>query len=216
MLCPEQWCGHNWTVVTELTAPELDSAGMVYDCGRLQPVRDILDHEVDHREAGLLLGDELACGDCETVAGRLAAWLGQRVGEQVRLPWPYTIRISESDQPWQAPGACWRWHAAHRLAGLPDGHKCARWHGHTYRGGVLWDQTTGSSEHSRRQAETVLGKIVHDHLDHTRLNDVIPVNPTSELVAEWLLDQATQQLGPAGIAGVWVAETPTMRATSWA
>lgn len=78
--------------------------------------------------------------------------------------------------------------AAHRLPNTPEGHKCHRLHGHTWRVRVV---VTGP-------IDPVLGWIVdyadidaawNGHvfrkIDHTLLNDAIP-NPTTECIAGWM------------------------------
>jgi 6-pyruvoyltetrahydropterin/6-carboxytetrahydropterin synthase len=79
--------------------------------------------------------------------------------------------------------------AAHRLPNVPDGHKCARVHGHSFRIEV----------HIRGSVDPKLGWVidfadmakafqpVHDQLDHKYLNDIEGLsNPTSENLAKWV------------------------------
>ncbi|MEL7484934.1 MAG: 6-carboxytetrahydropterin synthase QueD [Planctomycetota bacterium] len=79
--------------------------------------------------------------------------------------------------------------AAHRLDHLPEGHKCARVHGHTY---TLTVHLTGEPDpvvgwvvdfaEVKRKVNDVL-----EPLDHHMLNDVpgLP-QPTVELIAVWI------------------------------
>lgn len=87
--------------------------------------------------------------------------------------------------------------AAHRLEGLPDGHKCARLHGHTYRlcvaaqgplePGVGWVVDFG-------EINAVVNKAI-DQLDHQILNDIPGLEqPTTELIAVWLWNQIAPAL----------------------
>ena len=85
---------------------------------------------------------------------------------------------------------------AHRLPRVPEGHKCARMHGHSFRITVKVegevDPRTGwvqdYADLSRAFAP------VHEALDHRCLNDVAGLeNPTSERLAEWVW----QHLKPA-------------------
>ena len=79
--------------------------------------------------------------------------------------------------------------AAHRLDHLPEGHKCARVHGHTYRLVV----------HVEGEPDPVVGWVVDfaevkrlvmevlEPLDHHMLNDVPGLEqPTTERIAEWI------------------------------
>ena len=98
--------------------------------------------------------------------------------------------------------------AAHRLPNVPQDHKCARLHGHSYRV-VL---------HVRGEVDPRLGWLVdsadvkqafeplHDQLDHRYLNEVEGLeNPTSENLAVWIW----QRLKPTlpGLCRVVVKET---------
>ncbi|HXS73238.1 MAG TPA: 6-carboxytetrahydropterin synthase QueD [Rhodanobacteraceae bacterium] len=79
--------------------------------------------------------------------------------------------------------------AAHRLPNVPQGHKCARLHGHSFRIEI----------HLRGEPDPTLGWVmdfaelktvfapVFDALDHRYLNDVPGLeNPTSERLAQWI------------------------------
>lgn len=79
--------------------------------------------------------------------------------------------------------------AAHRLPAVPDGHKCGRLHGHSYRlevhveGDV--DLDTGMVMDFAEIKAAVAP--VLDRLDHHYLNEVEGLeNPTSENVARWV------------------------------
>jgi 6-pyruvoyltetrahydropterin/6-carboxytetrahydropterin synthase len=102
--------------------------------------------------------------------------------------------------------------AAHRLPHVPEGHKCARLHGHSYRVAVHVrgpvDPTTGwvvdFAELSRAFAP------LHEQLDHRYLNEVDGLdNPTSENLARWIWQRLAPRLG--GLCQVVVAETCTSR-----
>lgn len=87
--------------------------------------------------------------------------------------------------------------AAHRLPNVPEGHKCARLHGHSFRVQV----------HVRGELDPRLGwvmdfadlkaavKPVIDRLDHYYLNEIEGLeNPTSEVLARWLWAHLTPAL----------------------
>ena len=92
--------------------------------------------------------------------------------------------------------------AAHRLDGLPDGHKCGRLHGHTYTVEVEL-AAHRLDEHGFVIDFGDLSKIVKGLIDqsydHRFLNDMIdcgtcPVNPTAENIAFDLYNTITPLL----------------------
>jgi len=77
--------------------------------------------------------------------------------------------------------------SAHWLPNVPDGHKCKRLHGHSYRAritvqGELEDGTDWVMDFADIKAAF---NPLHEQLDHNCLNDFIG-NPTSERIAEWI------------------------------
>ena len=82
--------------------------------------------------------------------------------------------------------------AAHDLPGFPDGHKCRRLHGHSFRFDVVVE---GELDLARGylidygEIKQHVDPIVR-RLDHYYLNDIPGLaNPTSEMVAVWLWNQ---------------------------
>lgn len=79
--------------------------------------------------------------------------------------------------------------AAHRLPNVPEGHKCARLHGHSFHvrltlSGEL-DPTLGWVDDFAAIKHAFAP--LHDQLDHRYLNDVEGLeNPTSEHIARWI------------------------------
>ncbi|MFG3253256.1 6-pyruvoyl tetrahydropterin synthase family protein [Streptomyces sp. NPDC048172] len=104
--------------------------------------------------------------------------------------------------------------AAHQLHGLPEGHKCARLHGHTYTIEII----VGADELSQPGFVTDYGDLtcvkdyLDGHLDHRVLNEALPIEPTSENLARYLAEWFTEHVEP-GIPGrleaVRVSETPS-------
>ena len=100
--------------------------------------------------------------------------------------------------------------AAHRLPHVPDGHKCGRLHGHSYRVAVYVEgrvgETTGwVSDFSELSAAM---KPLLAQLDHYYLNDVEGLeNPTSEVLARWIWERLRDRLPE--ISQVLVHETCT-------
>jgi 6-pyruvoyltetrahydropterin/6-carboxytetrahydropterin synthase len=90
-----------------------------------------------------------------------------------------------------------RFEAAHRLPRVPEGHKCARLHGHSYKVEVAVsgpvDETTGWFIDFQRLYDA--WKPLHDVLDHHYLNEVPGLdNPTSEILARWLWQKLASAL----------------------
>jgi len=99
-----------------------------------------------------------------------------------------------------------RFEAAHRLPRVPEGHKCARPHGHSYRGQV----TVAGCGHPATGWGCDLAEITAAfapllaRLDHYYLNDIEGLdNPTSENLARWVWER----LSLPGLARVTVRET---------
>jgi 6-pyruvoyltetrahydropterin/6-carboxytetrahydropterin synthase len=99
--------------------------------------------------------------------------------------------------------------AAHRLPNVPEGHKCARLHGHSYRveihvTGEVPDATGWVMDFGdiKEAFAPVLAQ-----LDHYYLNEVKGLeNPTSEVLARWIWDQLLPVLP---LSAVLVRETCT-------
>jgi 6-pyruvoyltetrahydropterin/6-carboxytetrahydropterin synthase len=85
-----------------------------------------------------------------------------------------------------------RFEAAHFLPHVPEGHKCRRMHGHSFRGEVVVrgviDPTTGwliDFADLKRAVDPIVAR-----LDHYLLNEIEGLeNPTSELLAVWIWQQ---------------------------
>ncbi len=100
--------------------------------------------------------------------------------------------------------------AAHRLPNVPEGHKCARLHGHSYRvevrvGGEVGKESGWVVDFADLGAAF---KPLHAQLDHYYLNEVPGLeNPTSEVLARWIWDRLEPAL--PGLVEVLVRETCT-------
>ena len=85
--------------------------------------------------------------------------------------------------------------SAHWLPHVPEGHKCRRLHGHTYRVRV-WCRAAidqGMIVDYAVIAEKV-GTVI-DRIDHRVLNEVAGLeNPTTEILAPWLFQQIKADL----------------------
>ena len=102
--------------------------------------------------------------------------------------------------------------AAHRLPNAPEGHKCRRLHGHSFRVEVMCegeaDPTTGWLL-DFGEIKQVLDPVM-EGLDHQYLNEVEGLaNPTAENVARWIWLRIKPRL--RFLSQVSVAETCTSR-----
>lgn len=104
--------------------------------------------------------------------------------------------------------------AAHRLPHVPEGHKCARLHGHSYRvtvhveGSIEPDTGWVMDFGDLKTAFEPLRK----QLDHYYLNEIEGLeNPTSEILAAWIWDRLTP--GLPGLSAITVQETRTSGCT---
>lgn len=102
--------------------------------------------------------------------------------------------------------------SAHSLPRVPEGHKCRRMHGHSFRAEVRIsgevDPRTGWVIDFAEVKAAV--EPVREALDHRTLNDVPGLeNPTSEVLAKWIWDRVKAKL--PGVTCVMVRETCTNR-----
>jgi 6-pyruvoyltetrahydropterin/6-carboxytetrahydropterin synthase len=99
--------------------------------------------------------------------------------------------------------------AAHRLPHAPEGHKCRRLHGHSYRvevhvGGVVDPEAGWVMDFADIAAAWAP---LREQLDHHYLNEVPGLaNPTSEVLARWIWDRLASSLP---LRAVVVRETCT-------
>ncbi|MFI8775104.1 6-carboxytetrahydropterin synthase QueD [Gordonia sp. NPDC062954] len=104
--------------------------------------------------------------------------------------------------------------SAHRLPNVPQGHKCARLHGHSYRmtvtvegpvdGRLGWIMDFG-------ELKEVVQPLVRT-LDHHVLNEIEGLeNPTSENLAVWIWDRLSPDV--RGLRAVQIRETATSGCT---
>ncbi|MBN8703608.1 MAG: 6-carboxytetrahydropterin synthase QueD [Bacteroidetes bacterium] len=100
--------------------------------------------------------------------------------------------------------------SAHFLPNVPDGHKCKRVHGHTYKltifiEGDLQEKLDWVMDFG--DLKSVVNPVV-DRLDHNFLNDISGLdNPTCERIAQWIWEQIKSQL--PGLVKIELYETPT-------
>lgn len=100
--------------------------------------------------------------------------------------------------------------AAHRLPHVPQDHKCARLHGHSYRVAIHVEGPVLENDGWVMDFSDVSSvvKPVLAQLDHYYLNDIEGLeNPTSEVLAMWLWDRLLPSLPQ--LSRVGVSETCT-------
>jgi 6-pyruvoyltetrahydropterin/6-carboxytetrahydropterin synthase len=107
--------------------------------------------------------------------------------------------------------------AAHQLPNVPEGHKCGRVHGHSYRvtlvvrGPVQTEGPEAGMVVDFARIDRHAAPLVKE-LDHTMLNDHVGLqNPTSEHLARWFI-YSLRSLVPFLVA-VTVRETARSEAT---
>lgn len=107
-----------------------------------------------------------------------------------------------------------KFEAAHKLEGVPPGHKCARLHGHSYRvrvhvrGGL--DRAVGWVMDFADLKRVVTPVI--EQLDHRYLNDIPGLEQsTAERIAVWIYERIKPGLAGTGatLDAVEVMETRT-------
>lgn len=100
--------------------------------------------------------------------------------------------------------------AAHKLPNVPEGHKCGRLHGHSYRvevhvAGAVGEETGWVQDFGDIKAAF---KPLEEQLDHNYLNEIEGLqNPTSEVLARWIWCRLAEAL--PSMTAVQVRETCT-------
>ncbi len=102
--------------------------------------------------------------------------------------------------------------AAHWLPTFPDGHKCRRMHGHSFKVDVIVEGDAPESDGYLMDYGDIKQAIapVERELDHHLLNEIEGLeNPTSEMIARWIYDRLRPAL-PL-LSEIIVYETCTSR-----
>lgn len=102
--------------------------------------------------------------------------------------------------------------AAQTLPKAPEGHKCRRMHGHSFKVEISVEGTVDSATGWLYDHAEISGamKPLLRQLDHSYLNEIAGLeNPTIENMAAWFW-QKLQRLCP-GLCEIVVHETPTAR-----
>ncbi|MGP1346017.1 MAG: 6-carboxytetrahydropterin synthase QueD [Phycisphaerales bacterium] len=102
--------------------------------------------------------------------------------------------------------------AAHWLPCFPEGHKCRRMHGHSFRVEVVVEGEAPRERGYLIDYADIKKAVapVRELLDHRCLNDIEGLeNPTSEMIAVWIWDRLAPSLPE--LAEIVVHETCTSR-----
>jgi len=100
--------------------------------------------------------------------------------------------------------------AAHRLPNVPEGHKCARLHGHSFHVRVSVEGAVGETTGWVMDFADLKAAFrpVYERLDHRYLNEIPGLeNPTSEMLARWIWRALRATL--TGVVEIEVRETCT-------
>lgn len=98
--------------------------------------------------------------------------------------------------------------AAHRLPHVPDGHKCSRLHGHSFRVEIHVSGEPGEKSGWVMDFAEIKSAFdpVRERLDHRYLNDIDGLeNPTSENIARYIWDLLAP--GLPGLSQLVIHET---------
>jgi 6-pyruvoyltetrahydropterin/6-carboxytetrahydropterin synthase len=98
--------------------------------------------------------------------------------------------------------------ASHILKGVPEGHPCARLHGHNYVVTVHLkakelDETGFVKDYRALQ---FIKEYIDNNFDHRHLNDILPFNPTAENIARHIFDLFKGEIKE--LYAVEISETP--------
>lgn len=87
--------------------------------------------------------------------------------------------------------------AAHCLPNVPEGHKCSRLHGHSFKIAIYVSGTVGAESGWIMDFAEIKSAFqpLYDQLDHHYLNEVEGLeNPTSENLARWIWEKLIGEL----------------------
>lgn len=90
-----------------------------------------------------------------------------------------------------------RFEAAHRLPNVPEGHKCARLHGHSFKVQIHVEGDIGESSGWVMDFSDIdkAFRPLLERLDHHYLNEIEGLeNPTSEHLAKWIWERLKPEL----------------------
>ena len=100
--------------------------------------------------------------------------------------------------------------AAHRLPNVPEGHKCARLHGHSFRIAIHVRGPVGDESGWVMDFADIAATFrpLYERLDHRFLNEIEGLsNPTSENLARWIWERLRPSL--PSLCQITIRETCT-------
>ena len=106
--------------------------------------------------------------------------------------------------------------AAHHLPNVADGHKCKRLHGHTYKVelicmGQIDEEAGWFIDYADIESAWLP---IHRQLDHHLLNEIEGLeNPTTEVLATWLVRQLAPSLPHLACVRVYESSTTWCQAS---
>lgn len=114
-------------------------------------------------------------------------------------------------------GKTFDFEAGHRLPRLPAEHKCSQQHGHSYQVEVVLTATTLEDPGFVTDfgALAPFKKFLDAELDHHNLHEILPFEPTSERLAQFLAGWFIQHVEPT-IPGRLIAVRVRETGRSWA
>jgi len=100
--------------------------------------------------------------------------------------------------------------AKHALSGLPEGHQCARDHGHNYVVTVELSSTSLNEVGFVKDYGELkpIKEYIDSTFDHRDLNAIFTFNPTAENMAKFFFEYFRSVLGFKQLRAVDVSETP--------
>ena len=102
--------------------------------------------------------------------------------------------------------------SAHMLPNVPEGHKCGRMHGHSFKAEI---EISGNVDpHSGFVVDfaeiSEIWQPLREQLDHRLLNEITGLeNPTSEMICKWIWEKLKPKM--PGLASVILHETCTAK-----
>lgn len=198
--------GHSYRIDVVVDGPVDPDTGWLIDYGDIAQAFEEIHLALDHRKLNSVpdLEDASLAGLRTWMKTRLESRLPQLSDIHVHIAGDCAFRpvVLDADQALMLPSRIgFSFEAAHHLPKTPEGHKCRRVHGHSFRIEV------GADDLGRLETEL---RDVYDALDHRELNTVPGLeNATSENLCRWMWERLKTQLDDLCV--VVVQETCTAR-----